>query len=204
MTWWMLRDGIDVHDPAAVAAAAGKPEIVSGTDPAAPTITVDGVDVGRPIRTEEVTSTVSAGQRRPRGAGPDHRAAARRSIGDGRASSSRAATSAPWCARRRPEDLPHRRPEARAARRAARKGSDVDRHRGSAAQARRGRLRPQDLAAGQGGRRVEVDTTPSPSTRSSSASSPSSRPSRRRVTASEHLSRERRGAAVGRRASASA
>jgi cytidylate kinase len=42
-----------------VAAAAGKPEIVSGTDPAGPTITVDGVDVAGPIRTQEVTSKVS-------------------------------------------------------------------------------------------------------------------------------------------------
>jgi cytidylate kinase len=60
MTWWMLANGIDVSDPAAVAAAAGKPEIVSGTDPAAPTITVDGTDVSGPIRTEEVTAKVSA------------------------------------------------------------------------------------------------------------------------------------------------
>jgi cytidylate kinase len=60
ITWWMLRNGVDVADPAAIAAAAGKPEIVSGTDPAAPTITVDGTDVAAPIRTQEVTSKVSA------------------------------------------------------------------------------------------------------------------------------------------------
>jgi cytidylate kinase len=60
MTWWMVTNGIDVDDPSAVAAAAGKPEIVSGTDPNHPTITVDGVDVSGPIRTPEVTSKVSA------------------------------------------------------------------------------------------------------------------------------------------------
>ncbi|CAL9563683.1 Cytidylate kinase [Streptomyces sp. enrichment culture] len=60
ITWWMVTNGIDTADPHAVAAAAGKPDIVSGTDPAAPTITVDGVDVSGPIRTQEVTSKVSA------------------------------------------------------------------------------------------------------------------------------------------------
>ncbi|MGW3488678.1 (d)CMP kinase [Streptomyces sp. NPDC001054] len=60
ITWWMLRNGVDVADPAAIAAAAGKPGIISGTDPAAPTITVDGTDVAAPIRTQEVTSKVSA------------------------------------------------------------------------------------------------------------------------------------------------
>ncbi|WP_267246083.1 (d)CMP kinase [Streptomyces sp. PR69] len=60
ITWWMLSNGIDVDDPAAVATAAAKPVIVSGTDPAAPTITVDGMDASGPIRTQEVTAAVSA------------------------------------------------------------------------------------------------------------------------------------------------
>ncbi|MBC9728744.1 (d)CMP kinase [Streptomyces sp. TRM68367] len=60
ITWWMVHNGIDTGDRAAIAAAAGKPEIVSGTDPLNPTITVDGVDVSGPIRTQEVTSKVSA------------------------------------------------------------------------------------------------------------------------------------------------
>jgi cytidylate kinase len=60
MTWWMLTNGVDVNDPAAVAAAVDKPVIVSGTDPKAPTITVDGVDVSAPIRGREVTAAVSA------------------------------------------------------------------------------------------------------------------------------------------------
>lgn len=60
ITWWMLSNGVDVSDAAAVATAAGKPAIVSGTDPSAPTITVDGEDASGPIRTQEVTSHVSA------------------------------------------------------------------------------------------------------------------------------------------------
>ena len=60
ITWWMLNNGVDVNDPAAVATAAAKPVIVSGTDPLAPAITVDGVDASGPIRTQEVTSAVSA------------------------------------------------------------------------------------------------------------------------------------------------
>lgn len=59
MTWWMLRSGVDVHDPDAVAARAGEPAIVSGTDPLAPTIVVDDVDVAEAIRREDVTGSVS-------------------------------------------------------------------------------------------------------------------------------------------------
>ncbi|TYC11258.1 (d)CMP kinase [Actinomadura syzygii] len=60
MTWWMLGHGVPVEDAAAVAARAADPVIVSGTDPDAPTITVDGADVSGPIRTREVTNAVSA------------------------------------------------------------------------------------------------------------------------------------------------
>lgn len=59
MTWWMLRNGVDVRDQAAVAARAGEPRIESGTDPQAPTIHVDGVDVAVEIRTEAVNAAVS-------------------------------------------------------------------------------------------------------------------------------------------------
>jgi cytidylate kinase len=59
MTLWMLRHGVDVHDPTAVAAAVGTPALESGTDPSAPTITVDGVDAAEAIRTAEVTTAVS-------------------------------------------------------------------------------------------------------------------------------------------------
>ncbi|MDI4643256.1 (d)CMP kinase [Rhodoblastus acidophilus] len=59
MTWWLLREGIDVREVAAVAAAADRPRIASGTDPLAPTITVDDVDVSVEIRSEVVTAAVS-------------------------------------------------------------------------------------------------------------------------------------------------
>ncbi|MFI0901417.1 (d)CMP kinase [Streptomyces sp. NPDC020983] len=60
VTWWMLSNGVDVNDPAAVADASGKPVIVSGTDPLDPRITVDGADASVPIRSPEVTAAVSA------------------------------------------------------------------------------------------------------------------------------------------------
>ena len=59
MTWWMLREGVDVNDPEAVAARAGEPEILSGTDPHGPSILVEGVDVGLAIRSAEVNAAVS-------------------------------------------------------------------------------------------------------------------------------------------------
>lgn len=59
MTWFMLSQGVDVHDASAVAARCAEPSIVSGTDPSAPTIAVDGVDVAEPIRSAEVTAAVS-------------------------------------------------------------------------------------------------------------------------------------------------
>jgi cytidylate kinase len=60
MTWWMLEHGVDTEDAEAVAARADAPLLVSGTDPQAPTITVDGTDVAGPIRGAAVTSAVSA------------------------------------------------------------------------------------------------------------------------------------------------
>ncbi|MCT7355369.1 (d)CMP kinase [Streptomyces sp. 15-116A] len=60
ITWWMVNNGIDIEDPSAIAAVAGKPDILSGTDPKAPTIMVDGIDVAGPIREQDVTSKVSA------------------------------------------------------------------------------------------------------------------------------------------------
>ncbi|GAA1536724.1 (d)CMP kinase [Nocardioides humi] len=59
VTWWMLHHGVDVHDPAAVAARAAEPVLASGTDPLAPTITVDGRDVSVEIRSDEVNGAVS-------------------------------------------------------------------------------------------------------------------------------------------------
>ena len=59
ITWWLLSQGVDVRDVAAVAAVADRPRIESGTDPLAPTITVDGVDVSVQIRSAEVNAAVS-------------------------------------------------------------------------------------------------------------------------------------------------
>ncbi|MEV0144033.1 MULTISPECIES: (d)CMP kinase [unclassified Nonomuraea] len=59
MTWWVLEQGVDPADTDAVAARAVEPEIVSGTDPDAPSIHVDGVDVAGPIRGALVTGAVS-------------------------------------------------------------------------------------------------------------------------------------------------
>lgn len=59
ITWWMLQHGVDVTDPAAVAARAQEPVLVSGTDPLAPTIEVDGTDVATAIRQPDVTGAVS-------------------------------------------------------------------------------------------------------------------------------------------------
>lgn len=59
MTWWMLRQGVDVNDRAAVAARVDDPEILSGTDPSGPSIVVEGVDVGLAVRSDEVNAAVS-------------------------------------------------------------------------------------------------------------------------------------------------
>jgi len=59
LTWWMLEHGVDLDDPAAIAAASLFPRIESGTDPEAPTITVDGRRADAEIRTAAVTAAVS-------------------------------------------------------------------------------------------------------------------------------------------------
>lgn len=59
LTWSMLRHGVDVHDVDAVAARVDDALIVSGTDPANATISVDGADVSEAIRGGDVTASVS-------------------------------------------------------------------------------------------------------------------------------------------------
>lgn len=59
VTWWMLTHRVDVEAPDQVASRAADPVVESGTDPSAPTIRVDGVDVSGPIRSFEVTAAVS-------------------------------------------------------------------------------------------------------------------------------------------------
>lgn len=59
MAWWMLENGVDVHDSQAVAARADVPALESGTDPLAPTIAVGGADVSVGIRSDAVNAAVS-------------------------------------------------------------------------------------------------------------------------------------------------
>ncbi len=59
MTWALLQAGVDVDDPAAVAAAAEHVDVRSGTDPLDPTIHVGDTDVSGPIRGDRVTAAVS-------------------------------------------------------------------------------------------------------------------------------------------------
>lgn len=60
ITWALCSRGVDVHDAAAVAVAAADVALESGTDPLAPTIHANGVDVAVAIREQDVTDHVSA------------------------------------------------------------------------------------------------------------------------------------------------
>jgi cytidylate kinase len=60
LTWWALERGIDLTDADAVAEAARAMPLQVGTDPAAPSIAVDGVDVGVAIRQTRISEAVSA------------------------------------------------------------------------------------------------------------------------------------------------
>jgi CMP/dCMP kinase len=59
MAWYMLEQGVDVTDPAAVATLVDVPQLTATTDPEAPTIAVDGTDVSEAIRGAAVTGAVS-------------------------------------------------------------------------------------------------------------------------------------------------
>jgi cytidylate kinase len=59
MTWALLQRGTDLTDPDAIARDAEDVVIVSGTDPSSPTIEANGTDVALPIRSSEVTGSVS-------------------------------------------------------------------------------------------------------------------------------------------------
>jgi CMP/dCMP kinase len=59
LTWWLLSRKVDLTDTAAVLARLSEPQITVGTDPAAPNIYLDGQDVSGPIRTREVSNSVS-------------------------------------------------------------------------------------------------------------------------------------------------
>jgi cytidylate kinase len=59
LTWWLREHSVDLTDTSAVLARLSEPRIAIGTDPAAPEITVDGKDVAGPIRTRDVSNSVS-------------------------------------------------------------------------------------------------------------------------------------------------
>ena len=154
MTWFMLREGVDVSDPAAVAAKANTPLIESGTNPDKPTITVDGTDVAAAIREQTVTNAVS-----PVSAVPEVRARLlelqRAEISEGGiVVEGRDIGSVVW-PQAAGEGLPDRR-RRRPRRTPGGRGGRLRRvrHRGLAAGPRRDRLRPGDRAAGDAGRRA--------------------------------------------------
>jgi CMP/dCMP kinase len=60
LTWWLIGQRLDTTDPGAVAHSAARPVIEVTTDPAGPTVRVDGTDVTGLIRTREVSNAVSA------------------------------------------------------------------------------------------------------------------------------------------------
>jgi CMP/dCMP kinase len=65
LTWWMMTQGIDTSDEAAVAAVAGKPTVKVSTDPHDQWVLLDGQDVSGQIRTRGVSAEVSAVARVP-------------------------------------------------------------------------------------------------------------------------------------------
>jgi cytidylate kinase len=60
LTWWVITQGTDPADAAAVLRDLPGAVIEIGTDPAAPQIAVAGQDVSGPIRTRQVSNAVSA------------------------------------------------------------------------------------------------------------------------------------------------
>jgi cytidylate kinase len=60
LTWWALERGIDLGDAEEVAQAARDLPVVMGTDPAAPSVSVDGTDVTAEIRETRISEAVSA------------------------------------------------------------------------------------------------------------------------------------------------
>jgi len=60
LTWWMLARDIDTTSPEAVIEHARRPVIEVSTDPQAPVIRVDGIDVDGPIRSRAVSNAVSS------------------------------------------------------------------------------------------------------------------------------------------------
>lgn len=66
MTWFMLADDIPIDDADAVVRHARSAVIGSGTNPDLPTISLNGADVSREIRSDATTASVSAVSAIPR------------------------------------------------------------------------------------------------------------------------------------------
>jgi len=64
-TWWMVSHGVDTSSEHDVAAKAAEGSIEAGSDPLAPTILLDGVDVSEEIRSDLVNAHVSLVARVP-------------------------------------------------------------------------------------------------------------------------------------------
>jgi cytidylate kinase len=59
LTWWLLEQDVELADTAAVVARIAEPRIEIGTDPERQWVTVDGRDVAGPIRSRQVSNSVS-------------------------------------------------------------------------------------------------------------------------------------------------
>lgn len=60
LTWWLITEGIDVHDAHAVAARVTEPALEISVDPSMPAVFVNGHEVSAEIRDPHVTQSVSA------------------------------------------------------------------------------------------------------------------------------------------------
>jgi CMP/dCMP kinase len=60
LTWWLLKQGVDLTDRARVAELAGDLPLRMGTDPRRPTVHVGEVDVASAIRETRISAAVSA------------------------------------------------------------------------------------------------------------------------------------------------
>ena len=60
ITWWLLRQGVDVSDAAEVGRRASEPTLDVSVDPQSLSVFVDGLDVADEIRDPGITSAVSA------------------------------------------------------------------------------------------------------------------------------------------------
>jgi cytidylate kinase len=60
ITWIVLRENINPHDPAAVISLLDRTRIDCGSDGSTSTITINGIDPGEELRAEAINSNVSA------------------------------------------------------------------------------------------------------------------------------------------------